>query len=64
MPEFTIPAISCQHCVRSVTEAARRVDPGAQVTVDLPTRHVTIDSARPAADFVAELTQEGYPPQA
>lgn len=62
MPEFTIPAISCQHCVRSITEAAQRVDPVAQVQVDLPTRHVTIDSIRPAGDFIAALTEEGYPP--
>lgn len=64
MPEFTIDAISCQHCVRTVTETVKQVDPAAQVQVDLPTKHVTIDSALPAANFAAALAQEGYPPRA
>jgi copper chaperone len=60
--EFTLPDMSCGHCVRAVTAAVQRVDAGAQVSVDLPTRRLRIETSRPAQDFVAVLADEGYPP--
>ena len=38
------------------------VDANAKVTVDLPTRRVTIASAEGRDDFVQALTDAGYPP--
>jgi cation transport ATPase len=42
MIEFQVPAISCAHCVRAVTEAVQEVDPQAKVDVDVQTRHVKV----------------------
>jgi copper chaperone len=62
MLEFKIPAISCGHCARAVTEAVREVDPKAEVQVDIAARQVQVrtDAARPA--LVAALTEAGYAP--
>jgi copper chaperone len=62
MFELQIPAISCGHCVRAVTEAVREVDPKAQVQVDLASKRVQVqtEAARPAV--VAALTEAGYAP--
>jgi len=62
MIEFTIPAMTCGHCVRSVTETAQRVDPAARVDIDLERHLVRIESSRPADAFRSALSEEGYEP--
>jgi len=62
MLEFDIPNISCGHCVRAVTEAVQAADPQAQVKVDLPTHHVSVQSSATRETLVAQLVQAGYPP--
>jgi copper chaperone len=62
MIELNLPAMTCGHCVRTVTETVLRLDPAASVRIDLPTHHVAIESAQPAAIFAAALTEEGYAP--
>lgn len=59
--ELHLPDMSCQHCVRAVTEAVRKADPQAVLSVDLAQRRVTIQSGRPAQEFSAVLAQAGYP---
>jgi copper chaperone len=60
--EFTLPDMTCGHCVKAVTAAVLRVDPAARVTVDLSSHQVRIESSRSAQDFSAALADEGYPP--
>ena len=62
MLEFTIPAISCGHCVRAVTEAVHAVDPKAQVQVDLARKHVQVQTEAARAAVVAALAEAGYAP--
>ena len=62
MTTFQIPAMSCGHCVRSITEAVMTADPAALVHADLASRSVQIDSPLPAAELAAALTAAGYPP--
>ena len=62
MIDFTLPSMTCGHCVRTVTETVQRVDAAATVQIDLPSHQVHIESAQPAAAFMAALTEEGYPP--
>ena len=62
MIELTLPAMTCGHCVRTVTETVQQVDPAATVKIDLPTHQVSIGSVQPAAVFAAALTEEGYAP--
>lgn len=40
MPEITVTGMSCQHCVRAVTQALESVEGITEVQVDLPTGRV------------------------
>lgn len=60
--EFTIPAMSCGHCVRAITETVLKADPLAQVTIDLPNQHVSVQTTQPQSALVAALSEVGYPP--
>lgn len=62
MIELTLPTMTCGHCVKTVTETIRRVDAQAQVTIDLPTHLVRIETTQPAEPFRAALAEEGYAP--
>lgn len=60
MLEFDIQALSCGHCVRAVTEAVHELDPAAQVDVDLPGKHVRVDTQVARERVVAALAEAGY----
>jgi len=60
--ELTLPDMTCGHCARTVTATVQKVDPAAQLNIDLPTHQVKIESTQPAQAFVAALSEEGYPP--
>ena len=62
MISFHVPDISCGHCVAHVTEALQELDPAAQVSVDLASKQVDVDSSQPREALVEALTQAGYPP--
>jgi len=61
--EFNIPAMSCGHCVRAITEAVKALDPAAQVDVDLASKKVEIQSSQDRQSVAAALAQAGYPAQ-
>jgi len=61
---LTVPDISCEHCVRSVTEALTPIEGVQQVSVDLPTKQVTVefDQSRVGVEKMQEvLAEEDYP---
>jgi len=62
MIELTLPTMTCNHCVQSVTRTVKQVDPAAQPLIDLATHRVRIESAQPAEAFAKALTEEGYAP--
>jgi copper chaperone len=52
MLKLNVPDMTCRHCVGTVTKAVHSVDSNAAVTVDLPSKIVTIETAVDAAqDF-------------
>jgi copper chaperone len=61
--EFNIPAISCGHCVKAVTEAVKQTDPDAQVSVDLESKKVTVQTTQERDTVAAALAEAGYPAQ-
>jgi copper chaperone len=61
--EFNVPDISCGHCVRAVTEAVKQVDPDAQVSVDLESKKVTVQTTQERDAVAAALAEAGYPVQ-
>lgn len=44
MIEFKVPGMTCGGCVRSITGALQRVDPNAQIGVDLSGKMVSVSS--------------------
>ncbi|HSV36167.1 MAG TPA: heavy-metal-associated domain-containing protein [Ramlibacter sp.] len=62
MIEFDVQAMSCGHCVRTVTEAIQRIDPQARIEVDLAGKKVRVESSADRQKLVEALTEEGYPP--
>jgi copper chaperone len=60
MIELTLPTMTCGHCVRTVTETVRKLDPAATLNIDLPQHKVLIASSRPADEFRSALAEEGY----
>lgn len=59
--EFDIPAMSCGHCVKAITEALQALDPAATVNVDLATKKVTLQTTKDRQTVAAALTEAGYP---
>ena len=57
---FQVQGMSCGHCVRTVTQAVRSVDPQAQVKVDLATGQVEVQSAQDHAAIARAIEEEGY----
>ena len=61
MHHFYIPNMSCGGCARSITKALLSVDPQARIETDPPSRKVSVDSAVDERDFLAVLSEVGYP---
>lgn len=59
--EFTIPAMSCGHCVKAITQTLTELDPAAQVSIDLPSKKVTVQTTQERETVVAALAEAGYP---
>ena len=59
--ELTLPAMTCGHCVKTVTATAQRLDPQAQVSADLATHQVQIETTALRETMVQALAAEGYP---
>ncbi|MGI4982538.1 MAG: heavy-metal-associated domain-containing protein [Janthinobacterium lividum] len=60
MSVFNVEGMSCQHCVQAVTQAVRRTDPAAQVTIDLDTGMVNVAGAGSDAAVRAAIDDAGY----
>lgn len=58
--ELSVSGMSCQHCVKAVTQALLAQDAQAHVSVDLPTGRVTVDTALDRQTTAQAITAEGY----
>jgi copper chaperone len=59
---YTVKGMTCEHCVRSVTEEVSTVAGVSGVEVDLARGRVTVDSDRPVDDAAvrAAVEEAGY----
>jgi copper chaperone len=62
MHRFTLPDMSCGHCVAAITEALQALDAQARIAIDRTARTADVDSALPRETLAAALTEAGYPP--
>ena len=56
---FTVPDISCQHCVDSITREVTAVDGVASVAIDLDTKTVAVVGGDASA-VIAAIDEAGY----
>jgi copper chaperone CopZ len=59
--QFHVPDISCDHCVRAITNEVKEIAGVATVTVDIPTKMVTIghdNVAQPV--MIAAINEAGF----
>ncbi|MDF2643575.1 MAG: copper chaperone [Pseudomonas sp.] len=60
MQQFRVQGMTCGHCVRAVTEAIRNDDPSADVSVDLTSARVQVNSTLSAERVIELIGEEGY----
>lgn len=64
MPSFKVPDMTCGHCVRTLTDALKGVDPGAEVRIDLGRQLVSVEStAADARQLSDAIVAAGYTPE-
>ncbi len=61
MIEFDVQAMSCGHCVATVTQTIKQLDPQATVEVDLDHKKVKVESSKERSKIADALTEAGYP---
>lgn len=61
MYRLTVEDMSCGHCVGRVTKAVQGIDEAAKVSIDLPSKRVSIDSDADLDSIVAAIDAAGYP---
>jgi copper chaperone CopZ len=59
---YAVTGMSCEHCVRAVTEEVRRIDGVADVSVDLATGTLTVTGPEPVDRAVVDeaVREAGY----
>jgi len=61
MMTFTLPDMTCGHCVATVTKAIKTLDASAVVKADLASKTVAVDTSAQAAAVSKALEEAGYP---
>ena len=62
--KFRIDTMTCGSCARSVTRTIQKLDPAAQVDIDLGSHLVEVRSERPEGEVARALEAVGFPPVA
>lgn len=60
--QFTVPDMTCGHCVGAITKAIHTVAPDAQVSTDLATHRVTVDTSADVESVRKAIVDAGYEP--
>lgn len=59
---FSIPNMSCGHCVTAITSAIHALNPVADIAADTTTKQVDVSSTAAETDLRAALSEAGYAP--
>ncbi|MVW79956.1 heavy-metal-associated domain-containing protein [Bordetella sp. 02P26C-1] len=58
--EFTVPDMTCGHCVATITKAVQGVAPQATVTTELSSHRVTVEGTNDADTVRRAIVDAGY----
>lgn len=62
MYDFTVPAMHCGGCAKTITRIVSELDAKAKVDIDLDSKHVRIETTQPREAIVARLGEAGFDP--
>ena len=57
---FDVQGMTCDHCVRAVTDAVRALDANARIDIDLTAGRVEVESDAERARIAQAIRSEGY----
>jgi copper chaperone len=57
---YSVPGMTCEHCVAAVEAEVRKVPGVADVAVDLATKEVRVSGEPSREDVVAAIDEAGY----
>jgi len=60
MPDFLVSDMSCDGCVRAVTNAVKLIDPAAAVAADLDGKRVRVESTATQESLAAAIRDAGF----
>lgn len=58
--QLKVPSMVCSGCVETVTKAIKTVDANANVTIDLPSKTVTLESQASEASLKQAIINTGH----
>ena len=58
--QLTVSSIACGACAEAITNAIKHQIPDAQVSVDVPTKVVTIETTASEAEIKNAIAQAGH----
>ena len=58
--QFKVEGMTCQHCVRNVTEAVEDLDPAAKVSIDLAAGTVDVETSTARETVRQAIADAGY----
>ncbi len=61
--QLRIPDLACSGCVEIITAAIQALEPTAEITADLATKQVTIQTQAPVTTIHEAIIQAGYTPE-
>lgn len=61
--EFIVPDMTCEHCVKTITDAIHAVAPQATVNADTATHWLTVQHAEDGQSMMMAIQGAGYSPR-
>lgn len=62
MHRYSVPGMTCGHCAGTIDQAIKAIDPRAQVTIDIKSKHVDVQSAAGNSEIINAIHSAGYGP--
>lgn len=62
MYDFTVPAMHCGGCAKTITRILGELDAGAKVDIDLDSKRVSVETVQPRETVAARLADAGFEP--
>jgi copper chaperone len=60
MLKLTIPSMTCNHCIRTISTAVARIDADAKLAFDLAKHQVEIETSAPEGEIIQAIKSTGY----